>query len=916
MDAPLLQTKLYIPVTRPDPVTRLRTSFIPRPHLMERLDAGLPGKLTLISAPAGFGKTTLVSSWLEHANLPAAWLSLDEDDNDWARFLTYLIAALQTIQPEVGTEVLALLQSSPLPPSHTLLTLLINDLTAISERFILVLDDYHSIENETIDQALDFFLDHLPPLVHLVLTSRVDPNLSLARLRASGQLNELRSADLRFTPAETARFLEQMTDLSLTEAEVAALDRRTEGWIAGLQMAALSLRQREAAAVSQFIEEFSGSHHYIMDYLVDEVLQGQPAEVQTFLLYTSILDRLCGPLCDTVLGVRNKPVPAAPRGPGGLGGHRGPDSLSADSQSLLEYLEHANLFITPLDDQRQWYRYHPLFADLLRHRLQQAYPDRVAPLHLSASHWYEQAGLTGPAVRHALAAQAYGRAATLVEQVAPAMIERSELARLLTWLGALPEDEVQARPLLALHYGWVLFLSGQNKQAATRLEAVETMLEADEAKQTPEVQAHIAAIRAYLARLAGDFAATIALSRQALTHLPEQDSLLRAMVTFNLAIAHYFQGDFEPAYQLLTGIIATGQTTQRVSSILSAIYLNTQLLRARGALGQALQLCQEGLELVARRGWHHFPAVGFVYVAFGDLLRERNELSTAAEYLEKGIKLGQAGGHPRILIIGYAWLAWLRQTQGDVSGSQEAIRAALQIDQQYEGSRFWPLPQAACYQARLWIAQGDLAAANLWAQASGLKPADTPITYHYEVEYLTLARLLIAQGHLEAAETLLLRLHRGAASAERTGSLIEILILQAITFTAQDRGEEALSALEQALSLAEPEGFARIFLDEGAPMAELLRQAVAQDLHTSYALGLLDALGEAAAVPQPLVEPLSERELEVLRRVAAGYSNQEIAQELVVAVSTVKKHISNICGKLEVGSRTQAVARARELGLV
>ncbi len=910
MDAPLLQTKLYIPATRPDPATRLRASLVPRPHLMERLNEGLPGKLTLISAPAGFGKTTLVSSWLEHVNLPAAWLSLDEDDNDWARFLTYLIAALQTIQPEVGTEVLALLQSSPLPPSHTLLTLLINDLTAISERFILVLDDYHSIENETIDQALDFFLDHLPPLMHLVLTSRVDPNLSLSRLRASGQLNELRSADLRFTPAEAARFLEQVTGLSLTATEVAALDRRTEGWIAGLQMAALSLRQREAAAVSQFIEEFSGSHHYIMDYLVDEVLQGQPAEVQTFLLYTSILDRLCGPLCEAILPGGEAPEDGRDVAPP----PEAPDARRA--QELLAYLEHANLFITPLDDQRQWYRYHPLFADLLRHRLNQAYPDRVTPLHLSASHWYEQAGLTGPAVRHALAAQAYGRAATLVEQVAPAMIERSELARLLTWLGALPEDEVQARPLLALHYGWVLFLSGQNKQAATRLEAVETMLEADEAKQTPEVQAHIAAIRAYLARLAGDFAATIALSRQALTHLPEQDSLLRAMVTFNLAIAHYFQGDFEPAYQLLTGIIATGQTTQRVSSILSAIYLNTQLLRARGALGQALQLCQEGLELVARRGWQHFPAVGFVYVALGDLLRERNELSTAAEYLEKGIELEQAGGHPRILIIGYAWLAWLRHTQGDVAGSQEAIRAALQIDQQYEGSRFWPLPQAACYQARLWIAQGDLAAANLWAQASGLKPADTPITYHYEVEYLTLARLLIAQGHLEAAEGLLFRLHQRAAAAERNGSLIEILILQAITFAAQDRGGEALSALEQALDLAEPEGFVRIFLDEGAPMAELLRQAVAQDLHTSYALGLLDALGEAVTAPQPLVEPLSERELEVLRRVAAGYSNQEIAQELVVAVSTVKKHINNIYGKLEVGSRTQAVARARELGLL
>ena len=903
MERLVLQTKLYIPQARV-------ADLVPRPYLIERLNEGLPGKLTLISAPAGFGKTTLASHWLGQLNLPAAWLTLDEDDNDLARFLTYFIAALQTIQPEVGTDVLALLQSSPLPPSHTLLTLLINDLTAISEKSLLVLDDYHSLETDTIDQALTFFIEHMPPALHLVLTGRADPNLPLARLRAKGQLNELRSAELRFTPAETTQFLKQMTKLSLTAAEMDALDSRTEGWIAGLQMAALSLRQREPATVTQFIEEFSGSHRYIMDYLVDEVLQQQPAGVQSFLLYTSILDRLCGPLCEAILrggeapgsGQAFTPPPVAPG--------------ARSAQELLAYLEQTNLFITPLDDQHHWYRYHPLFADLLRHRLHQTYPQQVSGLHLSASQWYEQAGLTGLAVQHALAAQAFGWAATLVEQVAPAMIQRSELARLLTWLDTLPAEEVQARPLLALYYCWGLFLSGQIKQAAARLEAIEALLEADEAKQTPEVQGHIAAMQALLVRLAGDLAATIALSRQALADLPEQDTLLRAMVTLNLAVAHYLQGEFEPASQLLTETITTGQTAQRMANTLSAIYLNTQLLRAQGRLQQALQLCQEELELVARCGWHNFPAVGFLYVALGDLLRERNELTTAAEYLEKGIKLGQAGGHPHILIIGQVWLAWLCQTQGDVTGSHEAIRAALQIFQQYQVSRFWPLPPAACYQARLWIAQGNLAAASRWAQASGLNQADRPVTYLHEVEYLTLVRLRIAQGNLEAAESLLLRLHQAATSAGRGGSLIEILFLQAITSAAQDRGKEALSALAQALSLAEPEGFVRIFLDEGPPMAELLRRAVVQDLHTPYALHLLEALAEAATAPQPLIEPLSERELEVLRRVAAGYSNKEIAQELVVEISTVKRHISNIYGKLEVESRTQAVARARELGLL
>ncbi len=910
MDTPLLQTKLYIPTPRSDRAARFRASLVPRPLLIERLNAGLHGRVTLISAPAGFGKTTLLSDWLSHLNLPAAWLSLDAEDNDFARFLTYVIAALQTIQPAVGTEVLALLQSSPLPPSHTLLTLLINDLTANSEQVILVLDDYHTIETQAIDQAMTFFLDHLPPQMHLVITSRADPNLSLARLRANRQVNELRSADLRFTKAEIAQFLEQATDLGLTAAEVAALERRTEGWIAGLQMAALSLQQREAAAVAEFIEAFSGSHRYIMDYLVDEVLQRQDAEVRTFLLYTSILDRLCAPLCAALL----RGVEAPGSGRDLIPPPAAPDASTA--QALLAYLEHANLFITPLDDRRYWYRYHPLFAELLRHRLNQIYPDQVATLHLSASRWYEQAGLTGPAVQHALAAQAFGRAATLVEQDASAMIQRSELAQLLTWLDMLPAEEVQARPLLGLYYGWVLFLSGQNKLAAARLEATEAMLEADTAKQTPEVQGHTAAIRACLARLAGDFASTIALSRQALAQLPEQDVLLQSMVSFNLAIAHYLEGEFEPASHLLTEIIASGQMAQRMANTLWAMYLKAQLLRAQGALQEALQLCQEGLELVVRRGWHNFPAVGFLDVTFGDLLRERNELNTAAEYLEKGIKLGQEGGHPHISIIGHVWLAWLRQTQGDVSGSQEAIRAALQLDQQYEGSRFWPLPPAACYQARLWIAQGNLAAASRWAQASGLNQADTPVTYLYEVQHLTRARLLIAQGNLEAAETLLLRLHHAAASAERNGSLIEILILQALTLAALHRAQAALAALDQALALAEAEGFVRLFLDEGAHLVELLRRAVAQKVHTSYALHLLQAVGETAAAPQPLLEPLSERELEVLRRVAAGYSNKEIAQELVVALSTVKRHISNIYGKLEAGSRVQALARARELGLL
>jgi LuxR family maltose regulon positive regulatory protein len=630
-----------------------------------------------------------------------------------------------------------------------------------------------------------------------------------------------------------------------------------------------------------------------MDYLVDEVLHGQPADIQTFLLYTSILDQLCGPLCEAMLKESESPHQA---------------------QELLLYLEHANLFIYPLDDRRYWYRYHHLFADLLRHRLQEVYPHQVVTLHLRASQWYEQAGFTGSAVRHALAAQAFDRAAELVEQVAPAMIQRSELARFLTWLDTLPENNVHARPMLGLYHVLGLFLNGQIAQAANNLEAIQARVAVDEAKQSPEVRGHIAAMQAYLVRLNGDFASTVALSRQALDHLPKQAVLPRAMVNLNLAIAYYFQDDFESASPLLTEIIATGQTAQLMANTLFAIYLNTQLLRSQGRLQQALQLCQEGLQLVTRRGWQDFPAVGILYVTLGELLRERNELSAAAEYLERGIKLGQEGGHPHILITGHV-CAWLRHSQGDVTAVRNLFVLRLSLVQPREVSRLGRCPpllvtKPGSGSRRVHLGQSEPVGRGQWFESAD---ADA---YSYEAEYFTLSRLLIAQGNLARAESLLLRLHQAAAAAERNGSLIEILILQALTFAAQRRNEDALASLAQALGLAEGEGFVRIFLDEGAPIVALLRQAVAQETYASYALHLLDALGETATAPQPLIDPLSERELEVLRRVAAGYSNQDIARELFVAGSTVKKHVHNIYAKLGVGSRTQAVARARELGLL
>ena len=902
MLTPLLATKLYVPPAR--------SSRVPRPRLIEQLNSTRP--LTLLVAPAGFGKTTLLSDWISQSEYRVTWLSIDEGDNDSMRFWVYIITALQKLHVDLCEGTLALLQSPQPPPIRSVLSTFINELSSFPENLFIVLDDYHLIKTQPIHESLTFLLDHLPQQMHIILTARADPPLPIARLRARNQLTELRADDLRFTSDEAAIFLNEVMGLRLSADNVAVLESRTEGWIAGLQLAALSMQGRDD--VTGFLESFSGSHRHVLTYLAEEVLEQRPKGTLDFLLQTSILDQLYGPLCDAVTG----------------GNH---------SQALLQKLDEANLFMVPLDDQGKWYRYHHLFVDLLRARLQQAQPDLIPELHRRASVWYEQNELMAEAINHALVAQAFDRAVMLAEQVAPMMIQRSELSRLLAWLNILPEENVQARPRLALYFCWGLLLSGQFRLAAARLEAIEATLTVDEEKRTPELQGHIAAMRARLLRESGDLASTIALSQQGLAQLPKQDTLLRARITLDLTIAHYLQGNFEPASQMLRDAIAAGQTVQQLLSKLSGVYLHVQILRAQGTLSQALQLCLEEVELLTRCGWQNFPAAGFLYVTLGDLLRERNELITAAEYLDKGITLGQEGGNPYVLIAGHTWLAWLRQSRGDATGSQQAINTAIQLVQEKQISRFWPLPLTTCYQARIRMAQGNLAAASQWAQVSGLNPADPPVSYLYEVDYLTLSRLWIAQGNLEAAESLLFRLHKAAESAERGGSLIEILILQAINFAAQNRNEEVFAALERALILAEPEGYIRIFVDEGEPMREVISTwkletgkhktlTKVQTRLMAYADKLLEAFNNSMpqlvimnepvnflVLPGSLVDPLSARELEVLHLIAEGLSNLAIAQKLFLSTGTVKVHIKHIYGKLDVNSRTQAVARLRELNL-
>lgn len=904
MSTPILSTKLYAPPSRPD--------LIPRPRLIERLNEGAHQGLTLISAPAGFGKTTLVIEWLRLNDLPAGWLSLDDSDNDPARFLTYFIAALQQIEPDIGGTAQAMLKSPQPPPLESLITGLINEITATPIRFLIVLDDYHLIGARPIHNALTFLLDHLPPAMHLVITCRADPPLPLSRWRGRGQLTELRQADLRFTVDEAATFLNDLMGLDLSSAQISALEHRTEGWITGLQLAALSMHEHDD--ITGFINGFTGSHRYILDYLTDEVLSRQSEVVQRFLFQTSILDRLSGPLCDAVVdrgaGERKNsgenylsppsPGPSAPRTVGSL----------ASSQDTLEYLEQANLFIIPLDDERRWYRYHHLLADLLRHRLRQNLPDQVSTLHRRASEWYEQNGLLTDAVDHALAAANLERAADLIEQTAWEVLTRGEMVMLLSWLDRLPDELARSRPQLRLFHAWALALTGQ-------LDAVEPYLPDIDTQDLP---GEVAAVRAYVAFLRQDVSRAIELSRHALEHLPPSNSFMRSIMALSLGTAYYWtMGDPVAACRTLAEAVNLSRATGNNHLILIATSTLGHAQQMQGQLHRAAGTSRQALQLVTEQGKRPAPFAGLAHIGLAGLLYEWNDLDRAKDHALEGIELGERGGSVDVLQGGdsYLMLARVYQAQGQMDNALDLIRKAEQFAQSHDYDYIIAL--AAALRAWLWLAQGNVTAAARWAQERELS-ANDELSYLREFEHITLARVLTAKGQAGEALSLLDRLLEAAQARERRGSVIKILTLQALAFQAQSDIDRAVSRLEQALSLAEPEGYIRIFVDEGQPMAPLLQRVLSQDIAFRYASRLLAALKETAApapsAAQPLVEPLSERELEVLRLVAAGLSNREIAEELYLSINTIKVHTRNIYGKLNVHGRMQAVERARELGLM
>jgi LuxR family maltose regulon positive regulatory protein len=901
---PLLVTKLHVP--------RPPEQLVRRPHLVERLQLAVEHPLTLIAAPAGFGKTTLLSSWLEHTALPVAWLSLEQDDDDLTRFWSYVFTALASVHQGLGTSALSLLQAStlsPLPTIDSVLTVWINDLATLPHGIALVLDDYHLITAPPIHRSVSYLIEHLPSHLRLVLVTRADPPLPLARLRTRGHLTEIRAADLRFTFEEVMAFLTQTLGQDLSSEEIAALEARTEGWIAGLQLAALSMRGR--TDIADFLEAFSGSHRYIIDYLVEEVLNRQPESVQTFLLQTAILERLQGSLCETVTGK-----------PGG--------------QAMLEQVEQANLFLMPLDDERRWYRYHQLFAEALRHRLQRRQPDLVPDLHRRASVWYEQQDLTRDAVHHALAAADFEQAARLLEHNAEIVAKRGELATLRTWLEALPAELLHSRVELCLWQGWLLALSGQYDAAERLLQDLETRLRTSIASsqlpatiglvEPPQFDAlHLgqiayagraAAIRAFIAYRRGDIPRTIDLARQALEQLT-LDQPFRGLVAWYLGIAYLYRGDPAKGSASLIEARVSSQAAGNSYVAFMATFELAQMQARQGSLHQAEQSYQQALELGLERGGP-LAATGPAYVGRGELQREWNHLDQASHFLQEGIARCQQTGNPSIMLRGQIMLARVKQAQGDAAGAALLIQ---QIEQLLRSSRLSPMEaeSGSAWHARLALAQGDLAEASRWVQERQIG-VDDELRPPRELEYLTLARVLIAQQRSHEALPMLARLLHLAERELRMGNALEILVLQALASRAGGDEVGAVERLSRALSLAEPEGYIRLFVDEGEPMVALLRRAYARGLAPAYVATLLAAAGVAElAAPAParvLLEPLTEREREVLRLLVAGLSNAAMAQELVITVGTVKSHINHIYGKLGVQSRSQAIARTHCLHLL
>jgi LuxR family maltose regulon positive regulatory protein len=917
MFVPILTTKLYIPPPRPKVVLRS--------HLIERLNEGLrqsggfARKLTLISAPAGFGKTTLLSEWVASCGRPIAWLSLDEGDKDLTRFLIYLVAALQTVAPNIGVEVLGALQSHQQPPTESILMALLNEITALPDDFILILDDYHAVDSKPVDSALTFLLEHQPPQMHLVIATREDPRLPLARLRGRGQLTELRLTDLRFTPAEAADFLNQVMGLNLSEADIAALEMRTEGWIAGLQLAAISIQGQTDAA--SFIQSFTGSHRFVLDYLVEEVLQKQPESIQSFLLCTSILDRLCGPLCDAMQQEANVP---------------GQETAGQETggQKTLEYLERLNLFLIPLDNERRWYRYHPLFAELLRMRLDRTYPDHVAELHRRASDWYANNDFPYEAITYALTVQDWTRAAEVIERFSDELPMRGESNTRLGWFESFPTQILMDRPRLALSYTWALLLSNQLDQAEQQLNQLMPLVQT-----TPSLLGEYYVIRVMIATRRYNMTAFFELAQQALSRVPPEEASPRSRILLTLGVAYdEMGGDIASARNAFREAYELGKASPSPSSVgnaplpLTALAYLADYEWLEGNLRGASRMYEQAIEFSEKWGGQSSIALCLVQQGRAGLLYEWNDLDGTTRALQECIHIGELWKGPRFLAPAYGLSALVMQARGRAEEANAMIHRAEQATRD-SYSPPYDMGLLALYQIALWTAQNDLHAIAQWEQdhdsewRSRTGRARDALT-------IVLARAQIARFHrtrdgsaLSQARALIEPALEQAQASGLMFNVARLLILDALALYAQGETASAIATLKRALALAEPENYVRSFLDIGKPMEEFLlwsleSPALSEPHSRAYVSRLLSHF--AAELPsksnQPsgstLIEPLTERELEILQLIAQGLSNREISERLFLALSTVKGYNRIIFDKLQVQRRTEAVARARQLGLL